>query len=63
MWRFVAGANCPKCKQTDRLQIMRQNDQYLCRCVNCDYFAQLNANSEGSEADLKQIPLINLNQI
>jgi len=59
MWRFIAGAKCPQCKKLDTLQVKYQADQYLSRCVNCDYLAQLdmNTNLPNTEAAAKSSPL------
>jgi len=57
MWRFIAGAICPQCKEFDRLQVRYQKERYLCRCVNCDYQSNLD---ENADLNNKQIPITNL---
>jgi len=41
MWRFIAGAKCPKCGQIDTIQILRSEIKSLSRCVSCDYADEL----------------------
>gem|GEM_PF-6935397 len=40
----------------------RSGEQYLCRCVNCDYQAALEANSDLTPQSTKppQIPITNI---
>ncbi len=35
--RFIAGAKCPLCEQTDSLRVWEQNDIEVVECVACDY--------------------------
>jgi uncharacterized metal-binding protein (TIGR02443 family) len=35
--RFIAGATCPSCKQTDTLMLYFENNIEMLACVNCDY--------------------------
>ncbi|MBE8167790.1 MAG: YheV family putative metal-binding protein [Shewanella sp.] len=35
--RFVAGANCPKCKAKDSIVLFKENDIETVECVECDY--------------------------
>ncbi|WP_105902902.1 YheV family putative zinc ribbon protein [Vibrio gangliei] len=38
--RFIAGAKCPLCEQTDSLRVWEQNDIEVVECVECDYVEQ-----------------------
>ncbi|GLT14787.1 YheV family putative zinc ribbon protein [Vibrio algivorus] len=38
--RFIAGANCPNCKQSDSLRVWEENQIEVVECVECDYVEQ-----------------------
>jgi len=37
MKRFIAGAQCPKCKNIDTLYLSRQTENNVVACTRCDY--------------------------
>ncbi|MFH0257669.1 YheV family putative zinc ribbon protein [Vibrio rumoiensis] len=38
--RFIAGAKCPMCKQSDSLRVWEENQIEVVECVECDYVEQ-----------------------
>lgn len=38
--RFIAGANCLNCKQSDSLRVWEENQIEVVECVECDYVEQ-----------------------
>lgn len=36
--RFIASAVCPSCKQIDKIQLCREQDDERIECINCGYF-------------------------
>lgn len=35
--RFIAGAVCPKCKETDTMALTKENDVETVTCVSCHH--------------------------
>lgn len=38
--RFIAGAKCPVCEQTDSLRVWEENQIEIVECIECDYVEQ-----------------------
>ncbi|MGO2509635.1 YheV family putative zinc ribbon protein [Vibrio hibernica] len=38
--RFIAGAKCPTCKESDSLRVWEENNIEMVECVECDYLEQ-----------------------
>ena len=45
-YKFIAGAVCPNCGDTD--SIVLKNDDSIVRCISCDYFEKKDNNGEES---------------
>ncbi|WP_026959590.1 YheV family putative zinc ribbon protein [Aliagarivorans taiwanensis] len=36
-YRFIAGAQCPKCQEQDSLRVITEGERRWVECVCCDY--------------------------
>lgn len=48
--RFIAGAKCPACEQTDKLVLFLENDLETFECVACGYKEQFDSNGQPQAA-------------
>jgi len=55
--RFIAGAKCPSCQQTDTLMLYFENNVEKLACVNCDY-TDTQTSQEVSDASKKNSGVI-----
>lgn len=46
--RFIAGAVCPRCGQTDTLFLFGTDTQRLCECVACGYRDAIDRAGDGA---------------
>ncbi|WP_261816514.1 YheV family putative zinc ribbon protein [Vibrio gallicus] len=51
--RFIAGATCPECKETDTLRWWEENKVEWAECVSCD-FKQQRVTEQQQQAASKQ---------
>lgn len=59
--RFIAGASCPNCKQSDSLRVWEENQIEVVECVECDYVEQktpqtVGTSSAGSNSPSSSLP-------
>ena len=59
--RFIAGANCPECGATDRIQRCEVPDRIWMECVACGMKRELDAEKQEGRKVVK-LPVINRGQ-
>ena len=56
--RFIAGAVCPSCKESDKIAIT-PDDQTI-YCLNCDFKEHKPANSKDNEPEIAEPKVFNI---
>ncbi|MBD1575966.1 YheV family putative metal-binding protein [Vibrio sp. S11_S32] len=50
--RFIAGAKCPSCGESDSLRVWHDNNIEMVECVECDYLERQNPETEQQASEL-----------